>query len=182
MGLSEVGKIVAAGDRDPRQDPNGRCWPTTLCNECRFSDLDAAHARCGSGFGAEGDRTPQEPVGNSGLGGRCCRVNQSSWAASNGRPEAPQLTGERPRVDAEPVSDVSERQSGGVAFGRFGHSGVGHLAGSAAPGYASPIEVIDNGGPVDEEMTAQRVDRCPLEIAVDELIDLGRRQPALDRV
>ena len=103
-------------------------------------------------------------------------------ATSNGGPEAPELAGERPRMDAELGSNVSERQSGGVALGRSGNRGVGHLADSSTPGYAPPLEVIDDGDPLDEVMTPQRVDRCPLAIAVDQFIDLGRRQPALDRV
>ena len=75
-----------------------------------------------------------------------------------------------------------ERRAFRVACRGPRHGLVGHLADHAPSGDAGSVEVVDDGGPVDLVPTGEPVYRDTVSVLVDQLLDLGSRQPPLHRV
>ena len=93
-----------------------------------------------------------------------------------------ELAGQGPGVNAELPRYDGERSAPPVSDRRRGYRVVSHLAGHAPTFDARSIQVGDDRGPVHLVLAGERVDRPTFAVEVAEVADVGRRQPALDRV
>ncbi len=85
-------------------------------------------------------------------------------------------------MDPELGSDIGERQPSVYRSEARATKGSVIFPGDAATGYAPPIELSDDRGPVDAVAPRERIDRRPLFVEVHKFIDDTSRQPSLHGV
>lgn len=103
-------------------------------------------------------------------------------AGSNRCSRSAELSRQGPLVHPELARHERERRALVVPCRGPGDGLIGHLADHAPSSNAGPVEVVEDGGPVDVVPTGECADRGTLSVQRDELFDLRCPEPALDRV